>query len=640
MRGFFVKILFYILFFDFALINQKAINSYNEGLELSNLGKHQKASKLFERAIKLQPSFFQAHTSLAISYEALELLSKALKHIQIADKLAPNNPIILTNFGNILRGLKQYKTAENKYQLALKLNPQYKLAAFNMAILLAENNEFENVRSLVEDKISTPLDSLMLFYTLYKKIINPGNEVFKEKYKRYTIKSLVSLSMSTSNWQQMLIAEFLKNNAKSCLISEFIEFVLSTNYLIIKSKPLMYSLLEKLPSIPGCSEAGKLLQVRKEIDNGNTDTAIDILEGLVSSNKNLSAMLYLIDTYYWRSDIEKAEKILKQKQKIDRTKSSYFEICRYFSDHDFTKGWESYLELQAFKDVRDAIPGGSIENIKNSQNLLVYGNQGIGDQIMFLSSIEKLLSFTNAKVFLKVDKRLVELIKRSFPNVFPLATISVDQESNFDCKILLEDVCAISYQSLNDFGKGNAFLKPNQSYYDYYKEALKKQSSNRLNIGFSWKGGNTLGSTLLMKTKSSELEDFIPLLQMPNINWVNLQYGDVTADIDSLREKHNVSITNFTEINPLDEIERQVALIANLDLVIQVSNASAHMAGAVGTPVWTLLGNPPDWRWFKGLDSEVTPWYSSMTLIRKKANENWSSTIDRVKDRLSNLAAI
>ena len=622
------------------MINQKAINSYNEGLELSNLGKHQKASKLFERAIKLQPSFFQAHTSLAISYEALELLSKALKHIQIADKLAPNNPIILTNFGNILRGLKQYKTAENKYQLALKLNPQYKLAAFNMAILLAENNEFENVRSLVEDKISTPLDSLMLFYTLYKKIINPGNEVFKEKYKRYTIKSLVSLSMSTSNWQQMLIAEFLKNNAKSCLISEFIEFVLSTNYLIIKSKPLMYSLLEKLPSIPGCSEAGKLLQVRKEIDNGNTDTAIDILEGLVSSNKNLSAMLYLIDTYYWRSDIEKAEKILKQKQKIDRTKSSYFEICRYFSDHDFTKGWESYLELQAFKDVRDAIPGGSIENIKNSQNLLVYGNQGIGDQIMFLSSIEKLLSFTNAKVFLKVDKRLVELIKRSFPNVFPLATISVDQESNFDCKILLEDVCAISYQSLNDFGKGNAFLKPNQSYYDYYKEALKKQSSNRLNIGFSWKGGNTLGSTLLMKTKSSELEDFIPLLQMPNINWVNLQYGDVTADIDSLREKHNVSITNFTEINPLDEIERQVALIANLDLVIQVSNASAHMAGAVGTPVWTLLGNPPDWRWFKGLDSEVTPWYSSMTLIRKKANENWSSTIDRVKDRLSNLAAI
>jgi len=628
------------LFLDIALANQKAINSYNQGLELAHLGEHQKASKLFERAVKLHPSFFQAHTSLAVSYEALKLLSKALKHIQIADKLAPKNPIILSNYGNILRGLKQFETAKKKYQLALELNPQHKLAAFNMAILLLENNEFENIESLVVEKISTPLDSLMLFYTLYKKIINAGNEVFKEKYKRYTIKSLISLSKSTSNWQQILVAEFLKNDAKSCLISEFIEFVLSTNYLIIKSKPLMYSLLEKIPSIPGCSESGKLLQVRREIDNGNTNTAIDILEGLVSSNKNLSAMLYLIDTYYWRSDIEKAEKILKQKQKIDRTKSSYFEICRYFSAHDFTKGWESYLELQAFKDVRDAIPGGSIEDIEKSQNLLVYGNQGIGDQIMFLSSIQKLLTYTNANVFLKVDKRLVELIKRSFPNVFPLAMISVDQESSFDCKILLEDVCAISYQSINDFGKGNAFLKPNRAYYDYYKEALRKHDSKSLNVGFSWKGGNTLGSTLLMKTKSAELEDFIPLLQIPNINWVNLQYGDVTADLDSLREKHNVYVTNFSEINPLDEIERQVALIANLDLVIQVSNASAHMAGAVGTPVWTLLGNPPDWRWFKGLDSEVTPWYSSMTLIRKKANENWSSTIDRVKDRLSNLIAI
>jgi len=85
----------------------------------------------------------------------------------------------------------------------------------------------------------------------------------------------------------------------------------------------------------------------------------------------------------------------------------------------------------------------------------------------------------------------------------------------------------------------------------------------------------------------------------------------------------------------LSDFAETAALIANLDLVISVDTAVAHLAGALGAPVWTLLAFPPDWRWLLG--REDSPWYPSMRLFRQRQPGDWASVTDAVREALAPL---
>ncbi|HMK49905.1 MAG TPA: glycosyltransferase family 9 protein, partial [Thermodesulfovibrionales bacterium] len=78
------------------------------------------------------------------------------------------------------------------------------------------------------------------------------------------------------------------------------------------------------------------------------------------------------------------------------------------------------------------------------------------------------------------------------------------------------------------------------------------------------------------------------------------------------------------------------SFIANLDLIISVDTATAHLAGAMGKPVWTLLPFSPDWRWM--LDRADSPWYPTMRLFRQPSPGNWEAVIEQVGEGLGNLA--
>jgi ADP-heptose:LPS heptosyltransferase len=87
----------------------------------------------------------------------------------------------------------------------------------------------------------------------------------------------------------------------------------------------------------------------------------------------------------------------------------------------------------------------------------------------------------------------------------------------------------------------------------------------------------------------------------------------------------------------IDDFATSAALLAELDLIISVDTAVAHLAGALGCRVWTLLAFAPDWRW--GLHRDDTPWYPTMRLFRQPAPGDWNSVIDRVMQELKDLVA-
>ena len=124
------------------------------------------------------------------------------------------------------------------------------------------------------------------------------------------------------------------------------------------------------------------------------------------------------------------------------------------------------------------------------------------------------------------------------------------------------------------------------------------------------------------------LSQFAPLARLPGVSFYSLQKGEQAGQ--ARNPPTGLELIDWTE--DLHDFADTAALIANLDLVISVDTAVAHLAGAMGRPVWLLLPFIPDWRWL--LDREDSPWYPTMRLFRQKAAGQWDDVIARVTECL------
>ena len=105
-----------------------------------------------------------------------------------------------------------------------------------------------------------------------------------------------------------------------------------------------------------------------------------------------------------------------------------------------------------------------------------------------------------------------------------------------------------------------------------------------------------------------------------------------------VEREFGVTIHAWEGIDPLRELDDFCSLVASLDLVISVDNSTVHLAGALGTPVWTLLPFESDWRWL--LERVDSPWYPGMRLFRQQSRGDWREVFEQVADRLKNGAAL
>ena len=150
----------------------------------------------------------------------------------------------------------------------------------------------------------------------------------------------------------------------------------------------------------------------------------------------------------------------------------------------------------------------------------------------------------------------------------------------------------------------------------------------RLKVGLAWAGnpGHENDSA-----RSLRLEELAPLFQIPGLTFFNLQMPVPPRDEAFLRSRANLVDPGLQR----DDFRRTAAAIAQMDLVISADTAVAHLAGALGKPVWTFLQRSPDWRWL--LNRDNTPWYPTMRLFRQSKRGNWQSPVQHVEDELNAL---
>ncbi len=296
----------------------------------------------------------------------------------------------------------------------------------------------------------------------------------------------------------------------------------------------------------------------------------------------------------------------------------------------YTHGWRDYE--WRWRDGKQAMPYAGRpwlgDGKLTGQTLLVHAEQGLGDTIQFSRYVPALMALA-ATVILRVQASLAPLLRANLPGV----TVVGDDEPTpaFDRHVpLLSLPLALSRQRAEPWPLAQPWRADEALTREWGELLPTGAAPGRPHIGLAWSGNANHPDD---RNRSIAFADLAPLLDAP-CDFVCIQKDIRAADLAAIEQwraqpgHDNLHVPN----EALRDFAETAALLANLDRVITVDTATAHLAGALGVPTDLLLPAMPDWRW--QLDRSDTAWYPSLTLHRKRAGADWSDIIQDLRAAL------
>ena len=265
-------------------------------------------------------------------------------------------------------------------------------------------------------------------------------------------------------------------------------------------------------------------------------------------------------------------------------------------------------------------------NGEKNQRVLVWGEQGIGDELMFASIISELYA-TSLKILVKCDKRLIPLFKRSFPaDIIYFSKDLPVPEDEYDFHIPMGSLPMTFRKSLDSFKKSaSGFLKYDMSKTENIKAQLMHEYGKKI-IGISWKTASPTRSSL---SRNIDLAKLVRALDNSNTQLLCLQYGDISDEIEAVKRDFGIEVIQFNDVDNKNDIDGLAALMAACDTVITIDNSTAHLSGALGLTTKLMLPYTADWRW--GLSGNSSYWYDAVQLYRQSEVNDWYSVLAQIK---------
>jgi tetratricopeptide (TPR) repeat protein len=302
---------------------------------------------------------------------------------------------------------------------------------------------------------------------------------------------------------------------------------------------------------------------------------------------------------------------------------------------NFEDGW---LDYEARRDVTSLMqirkfpyPEWDGSDLRG-KSILVYYEQGIGDEIMFASCFPDLLA-TGARCYVECSATLQHLLRRSFPAI---TFVVADQTSpdmsylralpQFDWQLAAGSLPLHFRRQASDFPCHAGYLRADRARADHWRRRLDELGAGK-KVGLSWFGGTRSTNR---KRRSIPLTSFGPLLRTRGIQFASVQYADCHAEIDALAHDYGTRIAHWQDA--IDDYSETAALVSALDLVISVQTAVIHLAGALATPVWILVPSTPEWRYMA--HGDVMRWYPAARIFRQGEEEGWDLVLEQVSAAL------
>jgi len=477
------------------------------------------------------------------------------------------------------RDLGELEDASDRYTLALTFDPGLTGARLDLATLLTERSAMDEAIALLEEAVEADLAELAIFSRLAKLQKHRGEPqaaraVFERALERLPDEPVLHVNFG------MLWLGHLGDPVRA-----------ETHFM------------RALFLRPGFDAAQANLGVALQ-DQGRFDEAIALYERSIAVRPEPAE-------YRWNRAI------------------ALLALGR------FDEGWDDYELRKRRPDARRLHKAFKLPDWDGSplegRGILVYAEQGVGDEIMFASCLAEVVAQAGQCV-IECDARLAPLFARAFPQ----ATIAHRADAKRNWRDLHP---GLELQSAN--GSLPRFLRRNADAFPQHAGYLRADADSvaawraRLatsgrgrRIGLSWRAGTVSTRGPL---RSMTLEALAPLFALPDTRFVVLQ-RDLREDERTVLARHD----NVLVLEVPDDLDALASLVGALDLLVAVPGTLVHLAGALGAPAWVPLTRYPEWRY--GVTGERMPWYPSVRLFRQ-GEAGWPGVVAQLRDQLAALPA-
>jgi len=558
-----------------------ALYHSNLGAAYRDLGRLDDAVECFGRAISLEPEFAGAHYNLGISFELEGHFDKAIDRYNDALRIDPGLLPAYNNLGRAHSRLGDHANAIHCFQQALEIDPSFVDARYNLGNAYASAGQLDNA-------------------------IGAFREVIRESPGR---------AEPYNNLGTVLKERKQFDEAGVCF-----ERALELD----------------LDYADAHNNLGTVLQHRCQFEQAvaHYERAIAIDSQLTGAHINLAN----VHIDLGQPDLAATGYREALKCDADSAEARFNLALAELRQGHYAEGWDEY-DSRWQRQVRPrnfARPDWNGESLAG-KSIFMYAEQGIGDEVMFASCLDEVISMAE-HCSIECDARLVPLFERSFSAARIIARPAdrtLDETNDSDADLSNVDVQAAMgslpkhlRRSDDDFPRQERYLIADADRIEMWRERYAQLGAG-LKVGISWRGGD---KPAVRRARSTSLERWSPVFSLPGVDFINLQYGKTTAELEALTQQGDYRIHDWDDVDRWSNLEDLAAQISALDLVISVDNSTVHFAGALGVPVWTLLHFASDWRWL--LDRDDSVWYPSMRLFRQPEYGDWDSVFERVAQAL------
>ena len=274
--------------------------------------------------------------------------------------------------------------------------------------------------------------------------------------------------------------------------------------------------------------------------------------------------------------------------------------------------------------------------------IFLWAEQGLGDEVFYAGLFQNAID-NSLKLTVSADRRLHTIFRRSFPSLNIVDRKHVkneDLDKKFDSQAPIGDLAYLLKLDKDDIKRSRRpFLLPDGNRVLEIKRNQHPFVDNQVVCGVSWRSNNRFFG----EAKSIKLEELRTLFEKPNLSFVNLQYGEVSAEIQDFEERFGPKCHQINNLDLYNDVEGLTALIAACDVVVTTSSVTAHLAGAIGKRGCVLIPFSKGKIWYWHLNDEFSFWYPSLKVFYQdhpSARHILAAALEAAADQLKNPYAV
>ncbi|CCE12199.1 TPR repeat protein [Bradyrhizobium sp. STM 3843] len=595
-----------LAYYDRALALQpaypEALN--NRGVVLQALGRHVEALESYAKALALRPDFVEALVNRGLTYSELARFEEALADYDGALALEPKHVDVLNNRAIALRRLGRPEEALASHSAALALRPKDPKALVSRGLTLHDLKRTEAAQADYDRAIALQPGHVDAF-------VNRGALLHELGRHDEALRSFErALALQPDN------VHALTN--RGVVLHDLARYgeALADHDQAISIQP---------GDAAALNNRGVTLHKLRRLEEAlaSQDQAISARQDYPEALVNRGIILYDLK----RFDEAQADYDRAIAQRADYADAHFLKGLVSLVTGDFAQGWAGYEwrhQAPVARLTPRALPQPSWrgEDIAG-KTILLHGEQGFGDSIQFCRYVP-LVEARGARVVLEADTPLARLMQtlRGAHEVIAKG----DPLPDVDIRCPLPSLPLAFETRLDTIPADGPYLSAPDNAAEAWAPLLV--NARPLKIGLAWAGNP---NHVRDRERSMDLRHLLPLFEV-NATFVSLQKQLRDGEAGLLAQHGVLDVSD-----QLHDFADTAALISQLDLVIAVDTGVAHLAGALGKPVWIMLTHAPDWRWL--LDRDDSPWYPTARLFRQGDGRDWAGVIAQVRASLNDVHA-